>query len=167
MRFPEDIPSFNASRSGVVAAISGGCWANAFRCLLYLYYQLDPLVLGQAYITSRTGRRLHGLCGHDVQVFGPRRLLVKFKQIFRCHLSGMLQLQDHLCGGMIRCTSYKVWRFGFPDSDRRTVLSVTKRAQLPANQRLRSDPTDPISCDLRKSPVQNWKGLPIPITSHG
>ena len=112
MRFPEDIPSFNASRSGVVAAISGGCWANAFRCLLYLYYQLDPLVLGQAYITSRTGRRLHGLCGHDVQVFGPRRLLVKFKQIFRCHLSGMLQLQDHLRGGMIRCTSYKVWRFG-------------------------------------------------------
>ena len=32
-----------------------------------------------------------------------------------------------------------------PDSERRRVLSVTKRANLPANERLRSDPTDPIS----------------------
>ena len=40
---------------------------------------------------------------------------------------------------------------------------MTKRAQLPVNERLRSDPTDPISCDLRKRPVQNWKGFPIPI----
>ena len=40
---------------------------------------------------------------------------------------------------------------------------MTKRAQLPANERLCPDPTDPISCDLRKRPVQHRKGFPIPI----
>lgn len=32
----------------------------------------------------------------------------------------------------------------FPDSEWRRVLFVSKRVSLPANDRLRSDPTDPI-----------------------
>jgi len=37
-----------------------------------------------------------------------------------------------------------------PTPERRRVLSEKKRAQLPANERLRSEPTDPIPCDLGK-----------------
>jgi len=32
---------------------------------------------------------------------------------------------------------------------------MMKRADLPANERLRSEPTDPIPCDVRKGPIRN------------
>jgi len=55
---------------------------------------------------------------------------------------------------------------GAPDSERRRVLSVTKRADLPANERLRSDPTEPISiywsCNKDWAVRQNAKESRIP-----
>jgi len=46
-RFPEEIPSFKASRRAVVAAISEGGGGDAFRCMSqssYLYDWEDPSV---------------------------------------------------------------------------------------------------------------------------